>query len=159
MGPVGEPTEPEREASRAGQAGTRRLAPSFASLVLVVIGAVLFLMLLLTGPRLVRHMGGRINTVEEQTRMLRSALDTMRLDIGRYPTAEEGLALLVTPPRDAVIGKSWHGPYIEGTVPPDPWGQPYHYSPVGKDPYPLALYSDGPPGDPPGPVIGYPPPH
>ncbi len=89
--------------------------------------------------------------------MLRSALDTMRLDIGRYPLADEGLALLTTPPQAEDIRQRWHGPYIDGAVPLDPWGRPYHYSPVGKEPYPIALYTNGPPGSPPEDVIGYPP--
>lgn len=124
-----------------------------------VILFVVFVLEHLTGPRMGPGLSNsKTTTAEQQTRMLRSALDTMRLDIGRYPTADEGLALLVTPPHDDATAKSWRGPYIEGMVPLDPWGQPYHYSPVGQVPYPLALYSDGPPGSPPGKVIGYPPP-
>ena len=102
----------------------------------------------------------KVGSVKFQIRWLRSALDKMRLDIGRYPTSEEGLPLLLTPPQDEATRQRWHGPYIEALRPPlDDWGHPFHYSPVGRAPNPITLYSDGPPGDPPGPVIGYPPPH
>jgi general secretion pathway protein G len=96
-------------------------------------------------------------TAEQQVRMLGSALDTMRRDIGRYPTVEEGLALLVTAPADAAAAKTWHGPYIEGNVPLDPWNHPYHYSPVGRPPNPIALYSDHPADSFWGGMIGLPP--
>jgi len=86
--------------------------------------------------------------------MLRSALDAMRLDIGRFPTTEEGLALLVTSPRDEATQSHWRGPYIEGSVPLDPWNHAFHYDPAGKPPNPIALYSISPSGQ----IIGLPPP-
>jgi general secretion pathway protein G len=108
----------------------------------------------LVAPYLSGH-GGRHPLPE--VHRLREALDLVRLDIGRYPTAEEGLAVLVTPPQDEDARKLWHGPYIKGALPLDPWRHPYHYSPVAKSPDSIALYSDGPPGSLPGQVIGYPP--
>ena len=127
-----------------------------ATYILVLVAVLLCVALIgpRTGPGL---SNAKPRTAEQQARMLRSALDTMRLDIGRYPTAEEGLALLVTPPRDEATAKNWRGPYIEGRVPLDPWSQPYHYGPLGKPPSPIAVYSDGQPGYGGGP-FGFPPP-
>jgi general secretion pathway protein G len=81
----------------------------------------------------------------------------MRLDIGRYPTTEEGLQLLVTPPTDPAVKAKWHGPYLEQGVPLDPWSKPYLYSTEGKDTSPIALYSYGETGKPGGQIIGLPP--
>jgi general secretion pathway protein G len=145
-----DPAPTERERSDAQW----HLAPR-ALLVLLVL-AVLSSWLL-TRPPLFGSGQPRAKTAEEQARILKSALDTMRLDLDRYPSTEEGLALLVTKPRDAALAARWHGPYLEGPVPLDPWKHPYHYSQPGKLPYPFALYSDGPnPSD--GTVIGFPPP-
>jgi len=67
----------------------------------------------------------------------------MRLDIGRFPTAAEGLALLNNMPQDPSISARWHGPYLEDALPPDPWGNPYQYSVPGANGQPFALYSFG----------------
>ena len=65
-----------------------------------------------------------------QIRMIETALDTMRLDLGRYPSQEEGLTLLVAPSADA--GANWNGPYMDGGLPQDPWGTVYQYE-AGAD--------------------------
>jgi general secretion pathway protein G len=87
--------------------------------------------------------------------MLKTSLDTMRLDIGRYPTAEEGLDLLVRAPSEPSLRTRWHGPYLEGEVPLDPWGNPYQYSPTGRELNAITLYSYGPTGRPGGEAVGY----
>lgn len=110
------------------------------------------------GPHLfLSHAISQQRVAETQLRMLKSVLDIMRLDIGRYPTAAEGLALLVTPPQDAETRATWHGPYLDVPIPNDPWGRPYLYSPDGKDGAPIALYSYGASGKPGGNIIGFPP--
>ena len=75
--------------------------------------------------------------------MLKGALDSMRLDIGRYPSAIEGLSLLNQAPRDERIAGKWKGPYLDEALPPDPWGQPYQYAVPGANGQPFALYSFG----------------
>src|SRR5262249_9597577 len=95
-------------------------------------------------------------TAQTQVRMLKAALDTMRLDIGRYPTAEEGLKLLIEAPSDPVLRSRWRGPYLEGTMPLDPWGNSYQYSPTaGRDLNAITLYSYGPTGKPGGTMVGF----
>ena len=68
------------------------------------------------------------------------AIDNFRLDVGRYPTAEEGLNALVVKPANA---DKWSGPYLKKEVPMDPWGHPYVYKiPGAKSDY--GVISNGP---------------
>lgn len=80
----------------------------------------------LVAPRLFGQLdSSRQAAALTQIRMVETALDTMRLDIGRYPAEEEGLILLVAPTSD--VGANWNGPYMDGGLPRDPWGNPYEY--------------------------------
>ncbi len=84
-----------------------------------------------------------------QVKSLRGSVENLRLDIGRYPSAQEGLSLLVAKPSDAAISARWRGPYLEtDQVPLDPWGKPYQYSPNAANNQPFALYSFGKDGKP-----------
>ena len=60
---------------------------------------------------------------------LESSVERFFLDMDRYPTAEEQLRALTSPPADG--GKNWHGPYIKELM-PDPWGNPYVYRIPGQ---------------------------
>jgi len=72
-----------------------------------------------------------------QMEMLKSALDNFRLDVGRYPTTEEGLKALREKLPDV---DRWEGPYLQA-VPPDPWGRPYIYKcPGDHEEYDLISY-------------------
>ncbi len=124
-------------------------AAGFTLLEMLVVLVIIGLIAGLVGPQLM----GRVDTskataADTQVRMLKSALDTMRLDIGRYPNREEGLNLLVTPPKDERISARWQGPYLsEDAVPVDPWGTPYQYTPsTGILIYLFSLGGDGEPG-------------
>src|SRR5437667_11951336 len=82
--------------SRGGERET-----GFTVLVLLVVLAIIGLLGALVGPRLFERLeGSKVTTVQTQVRLLNTSLDTMRLDIGRYPTAEEGLDLLVRAPSE-----------------------------------------------------------
>lgn len=72
----------------------------------------------------------RLNAAFAQIEMLGTALDTFRLDVGRYPSTSEGLEALVTP----VAGtEEWNGPYLKKIeIPLDPWKNPYHYESPGN---------------------------
>jgi general secretion pathway protein G len=142
------------------RSGARRRSRQrgFSLMELLIVLAIIGLLGALVGPSLMKNFGdSQVSVAEQQVRMLRSALDTMRLDIGRYPTDEEGLQLLVNPPADPDIKALWHGPYLETDLPTDPWHKPYLYSHEGKEPNPLALYSYGADGKPGGKIIGLPP--
>ena len=128
----------------------RSPARGFSLLELLVVMVILGLLVGLVGPRLFTKVDeSRIQTAAAQIKMLRGAVETLRLDLRRIPTADEGLALLARPPVDAVEAKSWRGPYLDDKLPLDPWGNPYRYAVPGADGQPYALYSlgaDGKPG-------------
>ena len=63
-----------------------------------------------------------------QIELLGTALETFRLDVGRYPTTQEGLQALNQKPGGV---DRWDGPYLKKDVPPDPWGKPYIYKSPG----------------------------
>lgn len=115
--------------------------------VLVIIG----LLASLVGPKLFGKVdSSKVQTAQTQVKMLKGALESMRLDISRYPTTEQGLALLNALPKDdKVLPKDdkirglWRGPYLEDEIPLDPWGTPYQYSVPGLNAQPFALYSFG----------------
>ena len=121
----------------------------FSLLELLVVMVILGLLVGLVGPRLFTKVDeSRIQTAAAQIKMLRGAVETLRLDLRRIPTADEGLTLLVRPPADPAAAKSWRGPYLDDKLPPDPWGNPYRYAVPGADGQPYALYSTGADGKP-----------
>ena len=67
------------------------------------------------------------------------ALDAYRLDVGGYPSTEQGLAALTTRPDGDT---RWDGPYLQKAVPADPWGRPYQYRAPGQGGE-FDLYSNG----------------
>jgi general secretion pathway protein G len=79
----------------------------------------------------IKYLGrAKVDTAHIQMDGLRTALDLYLVDMGRYPTQQEGLDALVSNPGSLA---SWHGPYIKGTtVPLDPWGHPYQYRIPGQ---------------------------
>lgn len=108
--------------------------------VLVIIG----LLAGLVGPKLFTKVdSSKIQTAQTQVKMFKGALETLRLDIGRFPTQEEGLAMLSETPKDEKLKAKWKGPYLDEVLPQDPWGNPYQYSTPGSNGQPFALYSFG----------------
>ena len=108
--------------------------------VLVIIG----MLAGLVGPRMFGKVDdAKVKTAKTQIKMLRSTLETMRLDLNRFPTAAEGLAILYHRPSDAGTEKRWKGPYLDEDVPLDPWGNPYKYTVPGRDGLPFALFTLG----------------
>ena len=92
--------------------------------ILVVI-TILGLLAALVGPRLFGKVtGARQKAAKAQIEMFGTALDTFRLDVGRYPTMEEGLKALREKPSGT---EGWQGPYLPKEIPVDPWNRPYIY--------------------------------
>lgn len=116
----------------------------FTLLEMLVVLVIIGLIASLVGPRLFSRVdASKVQVADTQTRMLRGALETFRLEVGRLPTAEEGLAALRAAPADERSKARWRGPYLDEDVPADPWGAPYVYSTPGRDGMPFALYSLG----------------
>ena len=121
---------------------TARNASGFTLIELLVVLVILALLAGLVGPQLFGKIDvSKAKTAQTQVKMLYGALQSFRLDVGRYPTTEEGLDALVRPPPDAA--GIWNGPYLDGEVPNDPWRTPYRYASPASNLQGIALYSLG----------------
>lgn len=104
----------------------------FSLLEILVVLAIIALIAAVVGPRLFAQLDrSKTTTARLQIRSLEAALETMRLDIGRLPTEQEGLNLLMQ--ADAAQTPGWAGPYLDNAVPADPWARPYVYSPPSAE--------------------------
>lgn len=115
----------------------------FTLIELLVVIIIIGLLAALVGPRLFGKVGAaKLKAAKAQVEMFGTALDTFRLDVGRYPTNEEGLKALREKPSGA---ERWDGPYLPKEIPSDPWGRPYVYlSPGNHGDYDLMSYgADG----------------
>ena len=123
----------------------RRSTRGFTLLEMLVVLVIVGMLLGLVGPRVYKMLDrGSATTANAQIRLLRGQVENLRMDIGRYPTAEEGLGTLLKAPADQATAARWRGPYLDDvSLPLDPWGTPYQYSVPGRDGQPYALYSFG----------------
>lgn len=102
----------------------------FTLLELLVVMVIIGLLAGYVGPRYFAQVGkSEVKTARAQIDALEKALDQYRLDTGRYPAADQGLAALVTRPANE---PKWDGPYLKKSVPADPWGNPYVYKIPGE---------------------------
>lgn len=116
----------------------------FTLLEMLVVLVIIGLLAGLVGTRLFSVTdAAKVRTAETQVKMLKGALETMRLDIGRFPNEQEGLALLRKSPSDTTLQPYWRGPYLDEEVPNDPWNTPYQYTSEISDGRPFSLYSFG----------------
>lgn len=118
----------------------------FTLLELLVVMVIIGLLAGYVGPRFFSQIGkSEVNTAKAQIDAFEKGLDQYRLDVGRYPSSEQGLQALMTAPG----GESrWQGPYLRKAVPADPWGNPYRYRHPGEHgEYDIFSYgADGQPG-------------
>lgn len=120
----------------------RRSGAGFTLIELLVVLAILALLAGLVGPRVLNQLGGaKSKTALVQIADLDKALELFKLDVGRYPSTDEGLQSLVSRPASVVTG--WSGPYLKGGVPNDPWGKPYQYALEGGAVLVQSLGADG----------------
>ena len=102
----------------------------FTLLELLVVVAIIGLLVGYVAPRYFGQIGkSEVATAKAQIDALEKALEQYRLDTGRYPASELGLAALVTRPQNE---PKWNGPYLKKAVPLDPWGKPYVYKQPGE---------------------------
>lgn len=118
----------------------------FTLLELLVVIVIIGLLAGYVGPKYFGQIGkSEAKVAKAQIDAFEKALDAYRLDVGKYPTTEQGLAALVTRPANE---PKWQGPYLRKDVPPDPWGKPYAYkAPGARADYDIvSLGKDGQPG-------------
>lgn len=111
----------------------RRLPGSgrgFTLLELLVVIVIIGLLAGYVGPKYFKQVGkSEIEVARAQIDAFEKALDIYRLDVGRYPTTEQGLAALEQRPNNEA---KWQGPYLKKAIPLDPWGKPYQYRSPGE---------------------------
>ena len=130
---------------RARRRSTPRDA-GFTLLELLVVIAILGLLIGMVAPAVLRQLGSARTSVTHQSiERLGTVLDMYKLDVGSYPTTEQGLAALVQQPADV---SDWNGPYVKGDkLPLDAWNHPYVYaSPSSRPGHDYDLCSKGPSG-------------
>ncbi|WP_087037299.1 type II secretion system major pseudopilin GspG [Oceanisphaera profunda] len=118
----------------------------FTLLELLVVLVVLGLLAGIVAPKYFGQLGrSEVKVASAQIEGLAKALDLYRLDMGRYPSTEQGLNALVIAPNNEL---KWGGPYLQKQVPQDPWGISYIYRSPGEygDYDLLSLGKDGQPG-------------
>ena len=105
----------------------------FTLIELLVVMVILGLLASLVAPKFFSKIGqSKVKTAKAQIELFGSALDSFYLDVGRYPTTEEGLKALIKRP-DSVPEDKWKGPYLPKTkIPKDPWGNDYVYKSPGE---------------------------
>jgi general secretion pathway protein G len=121
----------------------RRAQAGFTLVEILVVITIIGLIMALVGPRVLNYLSeSKAKAAKIQIESFSSALDLYYLDLGRYPTTNEGLAALT----QANNAPGWNGPYLRGgVVPNDPWGHSYVYrAPGQRAPYEIvSLGSDG----------------
>lgn len=125
------------------QSGSR----GFTLLELLVVIVIIGLLASYVGPKYFAQIGkSEVTVAKAQIEGFGKALDTYRLDMGHYPSTEEGLAALLVRPADNA--NKWNGPYLNKDVPLDPWGHPYQYrNPGSRGGIDIISYGkDGQPG-------------
>jgi general secretion pathway protein G len=118
----------------------------FTLLELLVVLAILGLLIGLVAPAALRQLGSAKEKIAHQSiERLATVLDMYKLDVGSYPTTDQGLQALINRPPGV---NRWSGPYLKGDkTPDDPWGRPFVYrNPSQRPGHEFDLYSLGPAG-------------
>lgn len=116
-------------------------ARGFTLLELLVVIAIIGLLAGYVGPKYFSQLSkSQLGVAKAQIDALEKALDQYRLDVGHYPSTEQGLTALTTNP--AGEGK-WAGPYLKKEVPMDPWGHSYQYRNPGTNGKDMDIWSYG----------------
>jgi general secretion pathway protein G len=138
--------QPGRSSAEAAGKPAIRRQGGFTLLELLVVMVIIGLLAGFVAPRYFSQVGkSQVKAARAQIDALDKALEQFRIDVGRLPTNEEGLAALnVSPPNEP----NWGGPYLKKDVPKDPWGHPYVYLAPGTHNNDFDLMSYGKDGQP-----------
>lgn len=103
---------------------SRTSSPAYTLTEMLVVLVIMGMLAAIVGPRLFGRLDdAKTRAAKVQVANLEAAVEMFRIDMGRLPTEEEGLAVLVAPPVD---GENWLGPYLaKPELPKDPWGKPF----------------------------------
>ncbi len=124
------------------------LNAGFTLIELLVVLVILGLLAGMVGPNVMKYIGSsKVEVTKAQLEDLSAGLDLFKLDVGRYPSSDEGLRILVEG-GDNIVG--WNGPYLrKKKLPLDPWNSDYVYT-VPRQGSEYELYSLGADGVPEG---------
>ena len=116
----------------------------FSIVELLVVMVILGLLMGLVGPRLFGKVdSSKVKTAEAQVKMLKTSLQTYRLDLGSYPSTDQGLQALMRRPQSGANLDFWQGPYLDDALPVDPWNNPYQYRLEPTETQDFVLFSMG----------------
>ncbi|MEN9896616.1 MAG: type secretion system protein GspG [Pseudomonadota bacterium] len=104
----------------------RQKQSGFTLLELLVVLGIIAMLAGIVGPQVMKHLGeSKTKAAKVQVEDFSAALDMYKLDMGKYPTSDQGLQALIEAPEGS---KRWNGPYLrKAKTPLDPWQNEYHY--------------------------------
>lgn len=109
----------------------RQKSSGFTLMELLLVLVILGLLAALVGPTLYQRIKpAKQSAARAQVENFMTALDGFFIDVGRYPSTQEGLKALRIKPEGT---EKWVGPYLKKDVPADPWGNAYIYRTPGRN--------------------------
>src|SRR5262249_33431255 len=122
----------------------RRVNPArgFTLIELLVVIIILAILAAVVIPRVIgRTEDARIAKATSDISAIDSTLDNYKLDVGTYPSGDQGLGSLIN---NVANSPKWNGPYLKNGLPNDPWGNPYRYKSPGDHGPDYDVWSAGP---------------
>jgi general secretion pathway protein G len=125
--------------------GNWQLSSAFTLIELLLVLVILGILAALVIPKFTnRSQQARETAAKSDISTIENQINAFEIDVGRFPSTEEGLSALVAAPSNVT---SWKGPYLQRGLPKDPWGNDYVYKfPGTNNPNGFDLYSFGPDG-------------
>ena len=108
-----------------------KLDKGFTLIELLIVLVIIGLLAALVGPTLYQRLKpAKQSVAKAQIENFMTALDSYFIDVGSYPSTQEGLLALRNKPQSA---NNWRGPYLKKELPNDPWGKAYTYRAPGRN--------------------------